>query len=91
MHPEMNRPGHTGSDRPVDLEGVPAQEDISTADAVERVDRDPEEQENREEGQDGRGPEIVVDEVPETDPAQEVATTSPPPEEPTGTSQWPAP
>jgi hypothetical protein len=32
---------------PADLEGVPAEEEVSTADAVERVDEDPDEQENR--------------------------------------------
>jgi hypothetical protein len=33
-------------DRPFDVEGVPAEEDISTADAVDRLDEDPEEQKN---------------------------------------------
>jgi hypothetical protein len=32
---------------PLDLEGVPEGEDISEADAAERVDEDPDEQENR--------------------------------------------
>ena len=91
MHPETNRPGHTGSDRPVHLEGVPEEEAVSTADAVDRLDRAPEEQENREEGPTGEGPEIVVEEVPEGDPARAVATTTPPPEEPTGTDRWEAP
>jgi hypothetical protein len=34
--------------RPVEIEGLPEEEDVSTADAAERVDEDPEEQENRE-------------------------------------------
>jgi hypothetical protein len=34
--------------RPVDLEGVPAEEGISTADAAERKDEEPDEQSNRE-------------------------------------------
>ncbi|MDX6359368.1 MAG: hypothetical protein QOH37_2422 [Nocardioidaceae bacterium] len=33
--------------RPVDLPGVPAGEEISEADAAERVDEDPDDQENR--------------------------------------------
>ena len=33
-------------DRPVEVEGVPAEEGVSTADAAERVDKDPEEQLN---------------------------------------------
>lgn len=36
-------------DRPIELDGVPAEEGISTADAAERVEREPEEQENKEE------------------------------------------
>ena len=36
-------------DRPIDLEGVPDEEEISEADAAERVERDPDEQENQEE------------------------------------------
>lgn len=36
-------------DRPVELEGVPDEEGISAADAAERVERDPEDQDNREE------------------------------------------
>ncbi len=35
-------------DRPVELEDVPAEEGISTADAAERLERDPEDQENQE-------------------------------------------
>jgi hypothetical protein len=34
-------------ERPVELEGVPEGEEISTADAAERIDEEPEEQENR--------------------------------------------
>jgi hypothetical protein len=34
--------------RPVEIEGVPEGEEISEADAAERVDEDPEEQENRQ-------------------------------------------
>jgi hypothetical protein len=33
--------------RPVEAEGVPAEEDVDMADAAERVDLDPEEQRNR--------------------------------------------
>lgn len=33
--------------RPVEVEGLPAEEDMTTADAAERVDLDPEEQVNR--------------------------------------------
>jgi len=33
--------------KPLDLEGVPEGEDVSEADAAERVDEEPEEQENR--------------------------------------------
>ena len=33
--------------RPVQIEGVPEEEDVSTADAAERIDEDPEEQQNR--------------------------------------------
>ena len=36
-------------DRPLELEDVPAEEGISTADAAERVEREPEEQDNQEE------------------------------------------
>jgi len=38
-----------GNHRPqqAELEGVPAEEQISPADAAERVDEDPDEQENR--------------------------------------------
>lgn len=32
--------------RPVDVEGVPAEEGVSTADAADRVDADPREQRN---------------------------------------------
>lgn len=35
------------TDHPVDVEGVPAGEEISEADAAERIDEDPEEQPNR--------------------------------------------
>jgi len=34
-------------ERPVEIEGVPAGEEVSEADAAERVDEDPDEQENR--------------------------------------------
>ncbi|MCW2793433.1 MAG: hypothetical protein JWO76_2531 [Nocardioides sp.] len=33
-------------ERPVDLEGVPAEEGISSADAADRIDEDPDEQVN---------------------------------------------
>jgi hypothetical protein len=36
-------------DRPIELEDVPAEEEISAADAAERVEREPEEQDNQEE------------------------------------------
>lgn len=36
-------------DRPIDLEGVPAEEGISAADVSERLDKDPDEQDNQEE------------------------------------------
>lgn len=45
-------------DRPVELEGVPNEENIDTADAVERLDLDPEEQPNRTDEQ------LSGDEVP---------------------------
>jgi hypothetical protein len=35
------------TDRPLDLGGVPDAEDVSAADAAERVELDPEEQKNR--------------------------------------------
>jgi hypothetical protein len=35
------------NERPVELEGVPAGEEISSADAAERVDEQPDEQSNR--------------------------------------------
>lgn len=44
-----NVPDPTGPqrDRPVQVEGVPAEEGISEADVAERVDEDPEHQVNR--------------------------------------------
>jgi hypothetical protein len=33
--------------KPIDLEGIPEGEEVSEADAAERVDEEPEEQENR--------------------------------------------
>ena len=36
-------------DRPIDLAGVPAEEGISEADAADRLEKDPDEQENQEE------------------------------------------
>ncbi len=36
-------------DRPIDLEGVPAEEGISEADASDRLEKDPDEQDNKEE------------------------------------------
>jgi hypothetical protein len=35
------------NERPVEVEGVPDGEEISPADVAERLDQDPEEQENR--------------------------------------------
>ncbi len=43
---EHPRP-HAEQRRPLDLEGTPAEEDLSAADAADRVDLDPEEQVNR--------------------------------------------
>ena len=40
-------PTRTQRDRPVQVEGVPAEEGISEADVAERVDENPEDQENR--------------------------------------------
>jgi hypothetical protein len=34
-------------ERPVEIEGVPEGEEVSVADAAERLDEDPDEQENR--------------------------------------------
>ena len=42
----MSQMGHHRPEQP-ELEGVPEEENISPADAAERVDEDPEEQENR--------------------------------------------
>jgi len=44
-----NHMSQMGNHRPqqAELEGVPAEEQISPADAAERVDEDPDEQENR--------------------------------------------
>ena len=36
-------------DRPIELEDVPAEEGISAADAAERIEREPEDQDNKEE------------------------------------------
>lgn len=44
----MTTPISEPDDQPIDLEELPAEEGMSKADAVERVDRDPEEQQNRE-------------------------------------------
>lgn len=38
---------HPEDDRPVEIEGVPAEEGVDEADAVERLGLDPAEQENR--------------------------------------------
>jgi hypothetical protein len=43
----MSQMGDHEQERPVDLEGVPEGEEISTGDAAERLDEDPDEQENR--------------------------------------------
>lgn len=40
-------------DTPIDLEGVPDEEGVSEADAADRVERDPEEQRNKEDRNDG--------------------------------------
>jgi hypothetical protein len=42
----MSQMGDHRSQQP-ELEGVPDEEQISSADAVERIDEDPDEQENR--------------------------------------------
>ncbi|HET7431730.1 MAG TPA: hypothetical protein VFJ89_09515 [Nocardioides sp.] len=43
----MSQMGEHRPEQPADLEGVPEGENISPADAAERVDEDPEAQENR--------------------------------------------
>jgi len=43
-------------ERPVDVEGVPAEEDISVADAAERIDLDPEDQPLRRDPVQSEGP-----------------------------------
>ncbi len=51
IRPDEDLPHGTGTghspDEPVQLEGVPATEGISTADAADRIDEDPELQANR--------------------------------------------
>ena len=37
---------HPDDERPIEVEGVPPEEGVDEADAVERLDLDPEEQEN---------------------------------------------
>jgi hypothetical protein len=44
---EMSGMAGEKRESPVEIEGVPEEEGISTADAAERVDEDPEEQRNR--------------------------------------------
>jgi hypothetical protein len=44
----MSQMGDHEQERPVELDDVPAGEDISPADAAERVDEDPDEQSNRQ-------------------------------------------
>ncbi|HEY3528544.1 MAG TPA: hypothetical protein VGK78_05295 [Nocardioides sp.] len=43
----MSEMGHKNEERPVEVEGVPEGEEISQGDAAERIDEDPDEQENR--------------------------------------------
>lgn len=45
--PHMSQMADHENERPVELEGVPAGEEISSADAAERVDEQPDEQRNR--------------------------------------------
>ena len=54
-------------DRPLDLEGVPEEEDMSTGDAAERVDKDPEDQRWDKDRQE---PDVVVEdtELPDDEP-----------------------
>jgi hypothetical protein len=44
---DMSQMGYHEQEHPVELDEVPEGEDISEGDAAERVDEDPEEQENR--------------------------------------------
>jgi hypothetical protein len=43
----MSQMGDHEQERPVELDGVPAGEEISPGDAAERIDEDPDEQSNR--------------------------------------------
>jgi hypothetical protein len=43
----MSQMEHKSEERPVEVEGVPEGEEIAEGDAAERIDEDPEEQENR--------------------------------------------
>lgn len=43
---------HRGEERPIELGDVPAEEEISTADAAERLEQDPEEQVNKPDQED---------------------------------------
>lgn len=52
--------GPRKDDRPLDLGDVPAEEDISAADAAERVDKDPDEQRW---DKDRAEPEVYVEET----------------------------
>lgn len=45
--PFMSQMADHENERPVEIEGVPAGEQISPADAAERVDEEPDEQTNR--------------------------------------------
>ncbi|WGL51530.1 hypothetical protein P5P86_16375 [Nocardioides sp. BP30] len=66
---------HPREENKLDLGGVPAEEDVSAADAAERVDQDPEEQPNftEEHGQRTQvnQPEPDSDPAPETGPDRE--------------------
>lgn len=44
----MSEMANHENERPVELGGVPDEEGVSTADAAERVDEEPEEQKNRQ-------------------------------------------
>jgi hypothetical protein len=44
----MSQMGDHEQERPVELDGVPEGEEISPADAAERVDEEPDEQDNRQ-------------------------------------------
>jgi hypothetical protein len=58
-------PGVHNEERPIKLEGVPDEEDVSRADAADRLDEDPDEQLNRPEQPDVTERELAQFDVPE--------------------------